>query len=143
MKKKLLCLFMVLTLTMSMFTALTFANSTGDGEENIAPTSTFAMGFGTKRISDTKASASVSVDFTKVADSYTVYVILQKKTSSGWVTATDITGHTIKYIGKNSSGVLTYDEWTVKKGGLYRVKCTATDSYPGIEYTRTNYSDPF
>lgn len=142
MKKKLLCLFMVLTLTMSMFTALTFANSTGD-EENIAPTSTFAMGFSTKRISDTKASASVSVDFTDIANSYTVYVILQKKTSSGWVTATDITSHTIKYIGKNSSGVLTYDEWTVKKGGLYRVKCTATDSYPGIEYTQTNYSDPF
>ena len=46
--------------------------------------------------------------------------------------------------GSDESDFTTYDEWTVKKGVVYRVKCESTDKYDdGIVYTRTAYSDPF
>lgn len=144
MKKKLLCLLLTLTLSLGLTAAFAFAGDGADGGTTaIQPYSTAAVNMATDRISDTKAAASVHVFFSRVADSYEVTITLQKKSSGSWVKASDIAGNTIKYIGKSKSSVLTYDEWKVKKGGLYRIKCTSTDKYDGIQYTQTNYSDPF
>ena len=137
MKKKLVCMFLMLTLTLGMTSVFAFAD-TGSAY------STASIGFNTKRISDTKAAASVAVNFSATADKYTVTITLQKKSGSSWVTATDVSGNTIKYTGSDRFNVLTYDEWTVKKGIVYRVKCVSTDEYDrGTKYTSTNYSDPF
>lgn len=143
MKKKVLCLFLAMILALGSSTMFTFAaNIGGGGDAEIQ--STGAVTFSTKRYSDTKAAASVSVDFTGIADDFIIVITLQKKSNGKWVTATDISGYQMTYRGSNRSGYLTYDEWTVKKGGLYRVKCTSTDKYDdGIAYTSTTYSDPF
>ena len=142
MKKKVLSLFLVLALAMSATAAFSFADVVKTGEASTY--STVLVSFATDRISNTKASASVNVEFTKKADDYVVAIVLQKKTSSGWVTATDVSGSAHYYRGSNKSGVLTYDEWTVKKGVVYRIKCVSTDKYDsGIEYTKTTYSEPF
>ena len=141
MKKKILSLFLILALTMGMTAAVSFADN-GAVETN--PQSTLAILFGTNRISNTKASASVFVQFTGTADNYIISITLQKKTSSGWTTATDVSGYRHAYHGSDESDFTTYDEWTVKKGVVYRVKCESTDKYDdGIVYTRTAYSDPF
>ena len=141
MKKKIVSLFLILALTMGMTAAVSFADN-GAVETN--PQSTVAIGFTTDRISNTKASASVFVQFTAEPDSYIISLTLQKKTSSGWTTATDVSGYRHVYHGSGKSGLLTYEEWTVKKGAVYRVKCESTDIYnDGIQYTRTAYSDPF
>lgn len=144
MKKKILSLFLVLVLSISATAAFSFADD-GTGENGgVSTYSTVLVSFNTNRISNTKASASVNVEFTKKADDYVVAIVLQKKTSNGWVTATDVGGSAHYYRGSNKSGVLTYDEWTVKKGVVYRIKCVSTDKYDsGVEYTRTTYSDPF
>ncbi len=144
MKKKILSLFLVLVLSISATAAFSFADD-GTGENGgVSTYSTVAIIFGTNRDSNTKASASVHVQFTGTADDYVVAIVLQKKTNSGWVTATDVGGSAHYYRGSNRTGVLTYDEWTVKKGVVYRVKCVSTDKYDdGIEYKRTAYSDPF
>ena len=144
MKKKILSLFLVLVLSISATAAFSFADD-GTGENGgVSTYSTAGIGFSTNRISNTKASASVYVQFTAKADDYVVAIVLQKKTSSGWVTATEVGGSAHYYRGSNKSSVLTYDEWTVKKGVVYRVKCVSTDKYDdGIEYKRTAYSDPF
>lgn len=142
MKKKILSILLVLVLAMGLTATFSFADDIGNGD--IGTYSTAVVEFATRRISDTKAAASVNVDFTKKADRYVVTIVLQKKTSSGWVTATDVTNNTHSYRGTNSTDALTYDTWTVKKGVLYRIKCVSTDSYDsGIEYTRNSYSDPF
>lgn len=141
MKKKILSILLVLILAMGLTATFSFADDIGN--EDIGTYSTFGVSFYTKRSSDTKASASVDVAFTQTADNYVVAIILQKKTSTGWTTATDVSGNTHYYRGSNKSGVLTYDSWTVKKGFVYRIKCVSTDKYDGIEYTRTTYSDPF
>ena len=147
MKRKLFSLFLAMVLTMSLTSGLSFASSGQNGGEgdSVQPYSTGAVGFSTKRISNTKAAASVSVQFTGYADKYTITLTLQKKNSSGsWVTATDVTGNTIKYTGTNDHSVLTYDEWTVKSGVIYRLKCVSVDEYDsGQKYTATTYSDPF
>ena len=142
MKKKTLCLLLVLVLTMGLTATFSFADSIGNGDASTYATA--SVGFATKRISDTKAAASVNVDFTAKADSYVVAIVLQKKTNSGWVTATDVAGSAHYYRGTNSTDVVTYDTWAVKKGVVYRIKCVSTDSYDsGIEYKRTSYSEPF
>ena len=90
MKKKTLCLLLVLVLTMGLTATFSFADSIGNGDASTYATA--VTSFATKRISDTKASASVLVQFTRTADEYVVAIVLQKKTSSGWVTATDVSG---------------------------------------------------
>lgn len=129
-------MFLMLTLTLGMTSIFAFAD-TG------STYSTGAVGFTTKRVSDTKAIAGAVVHFSSTAKSYTVTITLQKKSGSSWVTATDVTGNTIKYTGSNKSSVMTYDEWTVKKGVVYRIKCVSVDKYDGIQYSSTSYSDPF
>ncbi|SCJ49078.1 Uncharacterised protein [uncultured Eubacterium sp.] len=142
MRKKTLCILLVLVLTMGLTATFSFADAIGNGDASTYSTS--AVSIGTKRFSDTKAGASVEVTFTGVADDYVIAIVLQKKTSSGWVTATDVSGSAHYYRGSNKQVVLTYDEWTVKKGVVYRIKCVSTDMYDsGIEYKRTTYSDPF
>lgn len=142
MKKKTLCLLLVLVLTMGLTATFSFADDIGNGDAGTY--STNLVVFSTKRISDTKAAASVDVEFSKTADDYVVAIVLQKKTSSGWVTATDVSNSVHYYRGSNKDSVLTYDTWTVKKGVVYRIKCVSTDAYDiGVEYTRTSYSDPF
>lgn len=142
MKKKILSILLVLVLAMGLTATFSFADDIGN--EDIGTYSTAGVSFATRRSSDTKASASVDVQFTKDADNYVVSIILQKKTSSGWVTATDVSGSTHNYKGSNASSILTYDTWTVKKGVLYRIKCVSTDSYSsGLSFKDTNYSDPF
>lgn len=142
MRKKTLCILLVLVLTMGLTATFSFADAIGNGDASTY--STAGVVFYTKRVSDTKAIVSVDVEFTKKADDYVVAIVLQKKTSSGWVTATDVSNSVHYYRGSNSTGVLTYDEWTVKKGIVYRIKCVSTDKYDsGIEYTRNTYSDPF
>lgn len=126
----------MLTLTLGMTSIFAFAD-TG------STYSTGAVVFSTKRVSDTKAQASVAVAFSAIPTSYTVTITLQKKSGSSWVTATDVTGNTIKYTGSKKSNVLTYDEWTVKKGIVYRIKCVSIDKYNEIQYSSTSYSDPF
>ena len=141
MKKKVLSLFLVLALAMSATAAFSFAAAEKGG---ISTYSTMAVSFSTDRISNTKASASVHVQFTAKADDYVVAIVLQKQTSSGWVTATDVSVSAHYYRVSNEYGVLTYDEWKVKNGVVYRIKCVSTDKYDdGIEYKRTTYSDPF
>ena len=141
MKKKIVSLFLILALTMGMTAAVSFADN-GAVETN--PQSTVSVLFSTDRISNTKAAASIFVKFTGKADSYIVSLTLQKKTSSGWTTATDVSGYRHVYHGSNKSSVTTYDEWTVKKGAVYRVKCVSTDIYiDGAEYELTTHSDPF
>lgn len=144
MKKKILSLFLVLVLSISATAAFSFADDGTDENGGVSTYSTVGVGFATDRVSNTKAVASVHVSFTAKADDYVVAIVLQKKTSSGWVTATDVGGSAHYYRGSNKNSVLTYDEWTVKKGVVYRIKCVSTDKYDdGIEYTRTTYSDPF
>lgn len=143
MKKKILCLFLAIVLTLGNGTILVFANDGGGEGESISPYATGLVGFTTKRISDTKAAASVSVDFTTIADEFTITLTLQKKSGSSWVTATDVTNYQVRYRGTNRDGYQTYDEWTVKKGVVYRIKCVSVDKYTGISYTSTTYSDPF
>lgn len=138
--KKILCTLLALIIVISASVVTTYgAVKPPDGEVQ----NTGAVSFTTRRFSDTRAAASVDIDFTKRADSYSVIIILQRKKDGNWITAVDISNNTHRYYGKNESSVLTYDEWTVKKGDLYRVKCISTDRYDGIEYTRTCYSDPF
>lgn len=142
MRKKTLCILLVLVLTMGLTATFSFADAIGNGDASTY--STAMVSFGTKRNSDTKATASVNVEFTKTADNYVVAIVLQKKTSSGWVTATDVSGSAHYYRGTNKDSVMTYDTWTVKKGVVYRIKCVSTDSYDsGLSFTQTNYSDPF
>lgn len=142
MKKKTLCLLLVLVLTMGLTATFSFADDIGNGDAGTY--STAGMSFITKRISDTKLTASVYVQYTRTVDNYVVAIVLQKKTSSGWVTATDVSNSVHYYRGSNKTHVSTDDTWTVKKGTVYRIKCVSTDSYDsGISYTETNYSDPF
>lgn len=136
MKKKLLCMFLMLTLTLGMTSVFAFASTDSTYSTGVA-------GFTTKRISDTKAAAGAAITFTSTAKTYTVTITLQKKSGTSWVTATDVSGNTIKYTGSNKASVITYDEWTVKKGVVYRIKCVSVDKYDGIQYSSTNYSDPF
>ncbi|WP_251617134.1 hypothetical protein [Senimuribacter intestinalis] len=137
MKKKFVCMFLMLALTLGMTSVFASAD-TG------STYSTSTVGFTTKRISDTKAAAGAAITFSSTADKYTVTITLQKKSGSSWVTATDVTGNTIKYTGSNKASVLTYDEWTVKKGVVYRIKCVSVDEYDrGSKYTSTSYSDLF
>ena len=145
MRKKFLCLFLVLTMTFGITAAFAYADDNGGGDApTIQPYSTGLVVFGTRRISNTKASASVDVEFTGVADDYTVTITLQKKSNGSWIKASDIDANTIIYKGTNRDGILTYDEWTVKSGVVYRIKCVSTDKYDsGISYTSTTYSDPF
>lgn len=142
MKKKILSILLVLVLAMGLTATFSFADDIGN--EDIGTYSTAVTSFVTKRNSDTKASASVDVQFTTKADDYEVAIVLQKKTSSGWTTATDVSGNTHYYRGSNKSSVMTYDTWTVKKGIVYRIKCVSTDKYDsGLVFKYTNYSDPF
>ncbi len=143
MKKKVLCLFLAMILALGSSTVFIFAsNIGGSGDAEIQKTG--SVGFTTRRYSDTKAAASASVTFTATADDFIIVITLQKKSGDRWVTATDITDYQLTYRGSNRDGYLTYDEWTVKKGGLYRVKCASTDKYDrGVAYTSTTYSDPF
>lgn len=142
MKKKTLCLLLVLVLTMGLTATFSFADDIGNGDAGTY--ATFGMTFTTKRLSDTKAAASVYVQFTKTADDYVVAIVLQKKTSNGWTTATDVSNSVHYYRGSNSTYVSTYDTWNVKKGIIYRIKCVSTDEYDsGASYTQTAYSDPF
>lgn len=136
MKKKFVCMFLMLTLTLGMSSVFAFADTS-------STYSTGAIVFSAKRVSDTKAQASVAVAFSAIPSAYTVTLTLQKKSGSSWVTATDVSGNTIKYTGSKKSNVLTYDEWTVKKGIVYRLKCVSVDKYDGIQYSSTSYSDPF
>lgn len=138
--KKILCTLLALIIVISASVVTTYgAVKPPDGEVQ----NTGAVVFTTKRFSDTKAAASIDVEFTKVADSYTVIIILQRKKDGNWITAVDVDNNTHRYTGKKKDSVLTYDEWSVKKGDIYRIKCISTDRYSGIEYTRTCYSDPF
>ena len=98
---------------MGLTATFSFADSIGNGDASTYATA--VTSFATKRISDTKASASVLVQFTRTADEYVVAIVLQKKTSSGWVTATDVSGSAHYYRGSNKDSVTTYDTWTVKK----------------------------
>jgi len=144
MKKKVLCLFLAMILALGSSTMFIFANNIGGSGETADPYRTGSVSFSTKRYSDTKAAASVSVTFTGTADDFTIVITLQKKSDGKWVTATDIADYQLTYRGSNRDGYLTYDEWTVKKGGLYRVKCVSTDKYDrGVSYSSTTYSDPF
>ena len=137
MKKKLICVFLMMALTVGMSTVFAFAS-------DASTYSTGSVGFTTKRISSTKATGGAAVIFTATADDYTVTITLQKKSGSSWVTATDVSGNTIKYIGSNKKVVTTYDEWNVKSGVVYRLKCVSVDEYDrGRKYTSTSYSDPF
>lgn len=136
MKKKFICMFLMLALTLGMTSVFAFAD-TG------STYSTGFIGFTTKRVSDTKATGGAVVSFSATPSSYIVTITLQKKSGSSWVTATDVTGNTIKYTGSNKSTVITTDEWTVKKGVVYRLKCVSVDKYNGIQYSSTDYSDPF
>lgn len=138
--KKFLCTLLALIMIISASAVTTYAavKTPDAGVQN-----TFSVGFTTRRYSDTKAAGSADVNFTKKADSYTVIIILQRKKDNNWITAVDISNNTHRYYGTKDSSVLTYDEWTVKKGDIYRIKCISTDRYDGIEYTRTCYSDPF
>lgn len=138
--KKILCTLLALITIISASAVTTYAAAIPPDAE---VQNTSAVSFAHRRYSDTKAAASVSVEFTKKADSYTVIIILQRKKDGVWITSTDVDGNTHRYTGTNDRSVLTYDEWTVKKGDIYRVKCISTDRYSGIEYTRTCYSDPF
>lgn len=134
MKKKLVCMFLMLTLTLGMTSVFAFADTYSTG----------AVGFTTDRISNTKAMAEAVIYFSATADKYTVTITLQKKSGSSWVTASDVSGNTVRYYGSNKSAVLTHDEWTVKSGVVYRVKCVSIDEYDrGTKYTSTSYSDPF
>ncbi len=99
---------------MGLTATFSFADSIGNGDASTYATAVTSF-FATKRISDTKASASVLVQFTRTADEYVVAIVLQKKTSSGWVTATDVSGSAHYYRGSNKDSVTTYDTWTVKK----------------------------
>lgn len=136
MKKKLVCMFLMLTLTLGMTSVFAFADTS-------STYSTGAVGFTTDRVSDTKATADAVIYFSATPKSYTITITLQKKSGSSWVTASDVGGNTVRYYGSNKSAVLTHDEWTVKKGVVYRIKCVSVDKYDGIEYSSTTYSDPF
>lgn len=138
--KKFLCTLLALIMIISASAVTTYAAvKTPDAEVQ----NTGMVSFSHKRYSDTKAAGSANIEFTKKPDSYTVIIILQRKKDNNWITAVDISNNTHRYYGKNERSVLTYDEWTVKKGDIYRIKCISTDRYEGIEYTRTCYSDPF
>ncbi len=142
MRKKTLCLLLVLVLTMGLTATFSFADSIGNGDASTYATD--IVSFATKRSSDTKASASVMVQFSRTADDYVVAIVLQKKTSNGWVTATDVSNSVHYYRGTNKNSIMTYDSWTVKKSVVYRIKCVSTDKYDsGLTFTDTNYSDPF
>ncbi|MCI5687074.1 MAG: hypothetical protein MR303_01025 [Emergencia sp.] len=136
MKKKLLCMFLMLTLTLGMTSVFAFADTS-------STYSTGSVGFTTKRISNTKAAAGAAIIFSATAKSYAITITLQKKSGSSWVTASDVSGNTVRYSGSDRLSVTTYDEWTVKKGVVYRIKCVSVDKYDSIEYSSTTYSDPF
>lgn len=129
-------MFLMLTLTLGMSSVFAFANTD-------STYSTGAVGFTTKRISNTKAAAGAVIYFSATAKSYSITITLQKKSGGSWVTASDVGGNTVRYYGADKSSVMTYDEWTVKSGVVYRIKCVSVDKYDGIEYSSTNYSDPF
>lgn len=140
MKKRIVCVLLALTMVFSVGAVTVFA---AIAPPDVAPQNTALVGFVIKRYSDTKAAGSADVEFTKTPISYTVIIVLQRKKDGEWITAVDVDGNTHRYYGKNKHNVLTYDEWAVKKGDLYRIKCISTDRYDGIQYTRTCYSDPF
>lgn len=138
--KKFLCTLLALIMIISASAVTTYAAvKTPDAEVQ----NTSAVSFSIKRYSDTKAAGSADIEFTKVADTFSIIIILQRKKDGEWITAVDISNNTHRYYGANDSSFLTYDEWTVKKGDIYRIKCISTDKYNGIQYTRTCYSDPF
>ena len=136
MKKKFICLFLMMALAVGMTSVFAFA-------DEASTYSTGSIGFTTKRVSNTKAIGGAAIIFSSTAKSYTVTITLQKKSGSSWVTATDVTGNTIKYVGSDRMTVTTYDEWTVKSGVVYRLKCVSMDRYDTTQYTSTNYSNPF
>lgn len=152
MKKKFLSLIVALALLLSMATAMAYAGEVPQpggteaetNDEAVTPKVTGLVSFHTNRISNTSASASVIVDFSRRADSYTVAIILQKKSGGSWVTATDVYGSAHYYRGTNEYTVVTSDSWNVKSGVVYRIKCVSTDSYDnGSKYTTTTYSNSF
>lgn len=145
MKKKLLCLLVSLMLTTSMSATFAFAAGDAEDEGGISTFDTRSVSFNCKRISNTKASAVVHVQFTTTAKRYEVTIILQKRTSGGtWISATDIPGSSHYYSGTNRSSFLASNDWDVKKGGLYRLHVISYDLQPdGIECIRHTYSNPF
>lgn len=143
MKKKLLCIIMSLMMVIGLGATFSFA-AVPDGGDTAEPYATGSVSFNTKRISPTKAMLQSHVQFTATKDHVEAEVLLQKKNSGRWVTATDIRNYRVTYRGEKRSFITTYDEWQVKSGDLYRIKLTSTDWNNGDgKYVRTSYSDPF
>ncbi len=143
MKKKLLCIVMSLIMVMGLGATFSFAAVPEDGSQ-IVPYDTASVNFTNKRISPTKATSNNIVQFSGPKDHVEVEILLQKKNSGRWVTATDIRNYKATYRGQNRDTVTTYDEWTVKKGVLYRIALTSRDWNNGDgKYIRTTYSNPF
>ena len=78
MKKKILCMAMILAL---LLTAAVSAYA----ETEIQPRDTDMVTFVTTRTGRTTANVTVSVSFSQVVDRYSVVVYLQKKENGEWV----------------------------------------------------------
>lgn len=141
MKNKVLVIVFALVMVFSFTTAAFAAAGGGDVAQ---PQSTSSVSFTIDRLSGTKADATVIVQFTSVADEYSVVVYLQKLVSGEW--ENDITNPDYVFFnnGINSEAFMfahIYDDLTY--GTTYRLKVISRDIRGTNEYRATAYSNSF
>ena len=137
MKNKVLVIALALVLVFSC-TAAAFADS------GIQPYDTGMVTFSIDRTSGTSASVDVVVDFTGVADEYSVVVYLQKLVNGSWKNDNTISEYVFYNNGFNSNCCLFSHNYTsLSYGTTYRLMVVSRDKYPTQEFRVTTYSNPF
>lgn len=140
MKKKLLSLFIALTLA---FSCCSVAFAVPE-DESITPYDTNNVIFAISRTSATKASVSIDVHFSTRVDQYSVVVYLQKLSNGSWVNDTTNEDYVYYNNGWNKYDFLysrTYDD--LVRGTTYRIKCVSKDYIGNSNTISTTYSKAF
>lgn len=98
---------------------------------------------GTNRISSTSGSVSAYAAFDKTATKATCTIILQVKSGSSWITATDLSVYSYVKTVNNANSISAGKTFTLKSGKVYRAKIVFTDTNSSGTYTMTRYTGSF
>lgn len=136
MKNKVLVIALALVLVFSCTAA--FADS------GIQPRQTSSVHFSIQRTSGTTADANVIVDFSSVADEYSVVVYLQKLVNGVWKNDNTNSEYVFYNNGFNSDiCFFSHSYNSLSYGVTYRLMVVSRDKHGTNEYRTTTYSNSF
>lgn len=140
MKKKLLSLFIALTLA---FSCCSVAFAVPE-DESITPYETHSVSYLIDRTSATSATASVNVSFSTRVDQYSVVIYLQKLSNGSWVDDNTNDDYVYYNNGWNKPSFLYSKKYnSLKRGTTYRLKCVSKDYIGSSSHIATSYSYSF